>query len=357
MAKLKKWLYHCVDKKSEPMLMTRKFLSIIMAVFLGLISKEMYAQDPGFSQFYSNPLYLNPAFAGSVECGRLVFNYRNQWPEISKGYVTYSASYDQSLDEINSGFGFSFMNDDAGQGVLQRMYVSGFYAYQVQLTQASILRMGLQATFFQRSLNEGRLKFFDMANPHTFEFSEPTSEILNGEPTVNAADFSFGVIYANDDKYFGGVAVHHLTEPQISYYQSGSDLSRIKRKYSVHGGMNINLSRGRVGDLYDEDLVLQPNLLFQMQGEFKQLNVGAYINQSFLSVGTWFRYNFENADALIFLVGIEHNGIRFGYSYDLTLSNLGMSSGGAHEISLAADFCLYRDQSRRRIKAIKSPHF
>ena len=33
------------------------------------ISKEIRAQDPAFSQFYANPLYLNPAFAGATDGG------------------------------------------------------------------------------------------------------------------------------------------------------------------------------------------------------------------------------------------------------------------------------------------------
>ena len=31
--------------------------------------KESKAQDPAFSQFYANPLYLNPAFSGSAPKG------------------------------------------------------------------------------------------------------------------------------------------------------------------------------------------------------------------------------------------------------------------------------------------------
>ncbi|MGM0478992.1 MAG: type IX secretion system membrane protein PorP/SprF, partial [Bacteroidota bacterium] len=34
------------------------------------------AQDPQFSQFYANPIYLNPAFAGSHGCPRFAANYR-----------------------------------------------------------------------------------------------------------------------------------------------------------------------------------------------------------------------------------------------------------------------------------------
>ncbi|MFT5922039.1 MAG: hypothetical protein ACI8TS_001371, partial [Flavobacteriales bacterium] len=61
--------------------MKQKLLYI--GVFLGLLMTmlpEAKAQDPEFTQFYANPLYLNPAFAGTARCPRLVMNYRNQWP-------------------------------------------------------------------------------------------------------------------------------------------------------------------------------------------------------------------------------------------------------------------------------------
>ena len=74
------------------------------------------AQDPQFSQFYANPLFLNPALAGFIDCGRVNLNYRNQWPSLANAYITYSASYDQNIPGINSiGQLRQFQNVDQGQ--------------------------------------------------------------------------------------------------------------------------------------------------------------------------------------------------------------------------------------------------
>ena len=40
-------------------------INLLVFVFITL-GKTANAQDPAFSQFYSNPLYLNPAFAGQI---------------------------------------------------------------------------------------------------------------------------------------------------------------------------------------------------------------------------------------------------------------------------------------------------
>ena len=72
------------------------------------------AQDPEFSQYYAAPLYLNPAFAGTSTDHRFIANYRNQWPNIARGYVTTAISYDYNLYQYNSGVGFLATLDKAG---------------------------------------------------------------------------------------------------------------------------------------------------------------------------------------------------------------------------------------------------
>ena len=65
-----------------------------------MLGQFAWAQDPEFTQFYANQLYLNPAFAGSARCPRLSLNWRDQWPAISGNFVTYSAAYDQHVEGV-----------------------------------------------------------------------------------------------------------------------------------------------------------------------------------------------------------------------------------------------------------------
>jgi hypothetical protein len=84
----------------------------LMLTCIGTFTPETAsAQDPEFTQFYSNPVYLNPAFAGAARCPRFVMNYRNQWPAMSGNYVTSAAAYDQHIPSISGGLGFIVMND------------------------------------------------------------------------------------------------------------------------------------------------------------------------------------------------------------------------------------------------------
>jgi hypothetical protein len=74
-----------------------------------------------------------------------------------------------------------------------------------------------------------------------------------------------------------------------------------------------------------------------------------------LIIGLWFRHNFENADAIIPMLGVHYKNFRFGITYDATISKLKSASGGAYEASASWQFpCI---EKRRHIRAIKCPRF
>ena len=119
---------------------------VFIAMYSLFLSINLYGQDPEFTQFYANQLYLNPAFAGSSYCPKLSLNHRNQWPGISGSFVTSSASYDQHIDALSGGIGLLVVNDRAGEGTLNTVSVSGIYSYELQVTRKFTMRAGIQGT-------------------------------------------------------------------------------------------------------------------------------------------------------------------------------------------------------------------
>ena len=113
-------------------LMLHRILIVLTVVTVILFNNTAKAQDAEFSQFYANPLYLNPAMAGAEICPRLVFNYRNQWPGLAKSFVTYNASYDQYIHKIHGGIGVLFNVDNAGEGILKTTQASVMYAFSLR---------------------------------------------------------------------------------------------------------------------------------------------------------------------------------------------------------------------------------
>jgi hypothetical protein len=86
---------------------------------------------------------------------------------------------------------------------------------------------------------------------------------------------------------------------------------------------------------------------YKLQGNFSQLDAGLYFTYEPVVFGLWYRGlpfkpvdGISNHESLIFLTGISSNGLHIGYSFDYTLSQLGISTGGAHEISIRYEFFL-----------------
>jgi type IX secretion system PorP/SprF family membrane protein len=328
-------------------------ISLLLNIFLHF-SKPVNGQDPVFSQFYANPLYLNPALAGTGECGRLMFNYRNQWPSLSSNFTTYSASVDQYFRALSGGVGVMVNSDNAGSGMMNTTRVSAIYAYHLKLTTEMNLNAGFEATFHQQKVRYEELVFRDMIDPVTGTVnSGNSSERAVDNSQVIAPDFSAGLLLAISEKYFIGIAAHHLAEPPLEFYDN-SKKNLLNRKYTVHAGARINLN----GNGYNPDgnqFVLSPNVLYQFQQFAQQLNFGVYLEKRPLMAGVWYRYNLENPDGATFLLGIIQKRFKFGYSYDVTLSHLKGTTGGAHEVSLA--FLINCNKKRNKPGAIKCPEF
>lgn len=310
--------------------------------------QEAKAQDPEFTQFYANPLYLNPAFAGTNRCPRVAMNYRNQWPSLSGTFVTTSVSYDQHVETIQGGLGLLVMNDRAAQNTLNTFNVSGIYSYQQPISKKFSLKAGLQATYFQKSLDWSRLTFGDMIDPRK-GFIYETADVPR-EGRVNNVDFSAGVL-GFSDKFYGGFAVHHLNEPNESLIVG---VSRLPMKFTVHAGAVIPIQKKRK----DAQANISPNILYRRQGEFQQLNLGMYVNKGPLVAGVWFRgllFGERYRDSFITTIGVQTDVIRIGYSYDVTISELTPSTGGSHEISMQILF----DCRKKKVKfrTIQCPSF
>ena len=65
-----------------------------------LLVSQLYGQDVEFSQYYANPIYLNPAFAGSEDYTRISLNYKSLLPSSYGSYSNYSASIDKYFEDF-----------------------------------------------------------------------------------------------------------------------------------------------------------------------------------------------------------------------------------------------------------------
>lgn len=306
--------------------------------------QDVMGQDPTFTQFYANPVYLNPAFAGTARCARFNANYRNQWPNLSANYVTYSLSYDQFFEKISGGIGVIATHDQQGSGTINTSMLGLMYSYHLKVSRKSSLIFGARAAWYQKFLDWDKLTFGDMIDPRR-GFIYATGDVPRG-PTRGFFDASAGMLFFNQ-YFFGGVSVHHLNIPDESIIKGVK--SRLPMRYTAHAGAEIKL--GQKSQTLNP-VSIMPNVIFQYQQGFMEVNVGTYIKYNMFTAGVWYR----NKDAFIMTVGLNTNGLRIGYSYDVTISKLNNNnSGGSHEVSLG--YTIPCKTKSRQWRTISCPSF
>ena len=294
------------------------------------------AQDPEFSQYYSAPLYLNPAFAGTSVDHRFIANYRNQWPSISQAFETYAFSYDYNLSQYNSGLGVLVMADKAGSANLKSTQFNFQYSYKVSVSDKLMLSSGLNFGVGSRSIDFNKLVFYQQ-----LDFSQNSDYIPPPPSNVNVDGqtyFDFGAgLLAYSRRVWLGFSMAHLNRPNRSLLNEETE---IPVKTSVHGGVRIPLYNGVFKR--ERTASIAPSFVYKQQGNFDQLDLGTYFFYEPVVVGLWYRgipieqnaRDNVSHDAVVVVLGFQLQNIELSYSYDVTVSQLGPISGGAHEVGL-----------------------
>lgn len=291
-------------------------------------------------------MYLNPAFTGVTYENRFVANYRNQWPGISKTYQTYMVSYDYNLSSVNSGLGINVMQDMAGSSGLTHNQFGLNYAYHFNINKTSEIRFGSNISVNIKRLNFNKLKFNDQITTGASQSIESYKY-----EQLNYMDFSSGVLF-NSTKYWLGLSAKHINQPNSSLI---GDRVPLPISISLHGGYRYIIAQKRKNEL---ERYISPAFNYRHQQKYDQLDIGIYYYHLPLNVGLWYRGlplkkyapTYSNTESLAVLIGfdITDYNLRVGYSYDITISKLGISNSlGAHELSLVYEIASKKKRNKR----------
>ncbi len=330
----------------------RKIVFTFFLVFVLCIEFAL-AQDMHFTQFYSSPVYLNPAMTGLNVCSRVTLTYRNQWPGISRAYNSYMLASDTYIPDAKIGVGMLMAHDEAGSGNLMTTIVSPSVAYELRVSQEFGIRFGLQPGMTQRRINYKKLVFGDQIARGG---DVPTIEDSKRSRTY--FDAGTGIFFYTK-QYWGGFALAHLNQPNESL--TGTK-ARVPVKYTLHGGYSHLLNP----DERDEARRRSITSVFHYrhQKKFDQFDFGLYYRENVFTAGVWYRglnlvkkykRGYQNNDALCLILGLQNKRTSFGYSYDVTISKLAFVSQGAHEITVSYQLCT-RKKKRVRL-TVDCPKF
>ena len=285
--------------------------NLIKILVLVLIATSASAQQlPFTSQYMFNDYLINPAVGGSTNYTPFALSTRMQWVGLEDAPRTTFFSGHTKIGET-IGFGGYVFRDQAGPVSEQGVQLS--YSYHLKFGEDQNLSFGLGAMLFNYSINTASLRFDE---PDDYSLSQLKQNAVS-------PDASFGVLYYTP-KYKIGFSAPQIFQNNLYDNIGTGEENTLVRHYFVHGEYNIDVN---------DDFRLAPGMLTKMvSGAPIQFDInlkGVYQEKYWLGV------SYRNQESIVALAGLQWNQLQFGYSYDMTMTDIKDYSNGTHELYLA----------------------
>jgi type IX secretion system PorP/SprF family membrane protein len=336
---------------------------IILAIFLG---GAVFSQDIHYTQIQQTQMLLNPSYTGMFHgWERVGVAHRSQWISAGTKFHTTSVAADMNFfkpkrgNKAYMGAGIQFYNDIGGDskfGTRQfLMNLSGI----VPVTEMQSLAAGLQFGFGQRSGDLSALTFSNQFNGTEINPSLPDNEV-NNMTTFLYPDLGFGVSYRYGNHKIGfardnafelrlGFSYFHVNQPDLKYRLGYQE--KLYGKLGFNGSFLKDFPGSKLGIEVLANQWIQGPHLETMLGVLARYRLSSGSKTTGLTRDSYLRFGmyYRHRDAIAPAVFVHYKGFDFGFSYDVTISQLGqvMRSGG-FEFSLVftnMDFALFK---RRR---------
>jgi type IX secretion system PorP/SprF family membrane protein len=358
----------------------KKLKTFIYAMVL--ITVQLNAQDPSFSQFFSSPLNVNPALTGNInEKWRIISNYRNQWSGPVNPYNTGTISMDSKIfqnlpenfvdENTRIGIGAMMMYDEGLAGALKSNYASFNISGNIRLASNSVLDpysgrrvrhrskikmdesgeqrlgIGIGIIYGNKRIDLNKLDFEEQFTGTGFNRNLPSGEtaLSQMKPYISA---SAGITYSIIKEYTNidiGVSAFHVNKPKQTFLQD--DRQYLPIRYVAHANLETYLS---------EQTILNTNGIYQYQNGASYFSLGGtfgyilpqYDRDIIINTGLWYWSN----NAVIPYVGLTYGNFQFGLTYDMTISKLNEAARRSNTFELCF---ILRGGSTKNNGVIPSP--
>lgn len=277
-------------------------------------------QDPQYSQYTYNMNVINPAYAGSKGVLSLGFMGRSQWVGIEGAPKTLTVSAHSPIGK-SVGLGLSVIADRIGP--VRETNLNADISYTLITSEEGRLAFGIKAGF--TSLQVSTL-LSNVPDP------------LNVPISKTAPNIGAGMYYYTN-KFYAGFSIPSFLETRY-LEKSGGIVSTASEK------MHYFFTSGYVFDIYD-NLKLKPSTMIRAtNGSPLSVDLsGNLLWEEKFELGISYRLDKSFSGMVGFLI---NDDMRIGYSYDMSVSNIGNFNSGSHELMLLINF------NKRNLK---SPRF
>lgn len=315
-------------------------LNILSSILFSFCFQKTNAQDLHFSQYFNAPLLVNPANTGFMPDGdvRIGINYRNQWANVGTPYKTTSVfadvqAFNNRFENGWVGIGAAILKDVAGTGNLTSTRVFGSVAYHQSIGFGSLLSVGFNFNWNNKSIDFSKLTFDNQWTGKFFDINIPSGEAF-ATNQINYFGLGAGINYAyfpNANAYLNvGYSLGNINRPSESFFDNQNIDTRISMRHTVFLNGSFKL---------DDAWILNPNVYYSNMASSTEIVAGLNAQRNLsgdgntqLLVGAYYRLE----DALIPMIGFQQNNFKITFNYDATSSPLKNfnATKGAYEISI-----------------------
>lgn len=287
----------------------KRMKTILLSVILFVSSYTIAQQDAQLSMYNFDPMYYNPAYAGSKSAISITAIGRFQWvgfegAPMSQFLTIHTPVLGQSL-----GMGLSLVNDRIGA----RKRTAAYYDVSTGIrlnNNNDRLAFGISAGVDFISHDFSDLKVQDMNDPfHSTSFSTTKFNVGAG-------------IYYYNDKFFVGVSSPRLLEPKMTVGDVVNSLAT--RHFYITGGYVFTLN---------SVVKFKPTTLIKFT---PHAPLTFDINANFLLYERFWLgalYRFHEAVGLNFVYNFN-DFFHIGYGYEFPINRLVKYQSGTHEVML-----------------------
>jgi type IX secretion system PorP/SprF family membrane protein len=294
--------------------MIKFFLSVfIFSLFLCNSCQLTAQQDEQLSLYNYNPLYYNPAYAGSREALSVVSLGRFQWINFdgapnTQFFTVHAPVLGQAL-----GMGVNLVNDRIGSRQRTAVYYnasSGIRLNEKNDRLAFGMSFGIDAMAY------------DFTNLAVHDITDP---FYGQQISTTKGNVGAGLYYYSDDHYIG------ISSPRILETKALDNANVMTTLNQRH----FFITAGKVLDI-NSVVKFKPTTLIKMTPDAPltfDVNTNFMLYERFW-LGTFYR--FHESVGLNFVYNYK-NWIHIGYGYDFPINRLINYQSGSHEVILQFD--------------------
>jgi type IX secretion system PorP/SprF family membrane protein len=317
-------------------MLKRTFYTVVI-VMSGISAKAQ--QDPQFTQYMFNNLFITPAYAGVDGVTQLTAIHRSQWLGYQSSFgngadggapTTQLISFNTPIYKLKSGFGAYITNDQLGPQ--NNMEAQAMYAYHLGIKENK-LSFGIKVGMYSQSINGKHYRYIQ----------EGDDLIVSGKESQVRPDLGIGVMY-RAEKYYAGFGINHLLKSQFNF-----GINQARNALENH----LNFTAGYYYEV-NFDLKLNPTVLIKTDFKEYSFDLGVIAT---LKDKMWAGISFRQSEAANVLLGysfLKDKSLRFGYAIDVIVKDRDAKENFSHELMLSYQLPVTVNSGK---KVVRTPRY